>query len=206
MATSLRRLTHLPVVTAKEGARLRQGSIYVPSPGKSLEFLGHEVRETEARMERHFTTINRTFAAAAKSYGDRVIGVILTGLLKDGTEGLKAVHESGGLTIVQDPVGAEYPAMPSNAMKDLPVTFCLDLEDIGLALDLLARRSGRLESGIAVSIRTLKRRIQLLVRLKEKIGANVGSSDFLGEELVELRRDLESITRLLRKVTRAPVR
>lgn len=206
MARVVQRLTHLPVVTARKGARLRHGSIYVPTPGRSLDFLDHEIRETAFREEKSFTSINRTFSAAAKSYGDRVIGVILSGLLKDGTEGLKAVHEGGGLTIVQDPIGAEYPAMPSNAMKDLPVTFCLNLEDIGLALDLLARRSTSLESGIAVSIRMLKKRIELVVRLKEKIGANVGSSDFLGEELIDLRRDLEAITRLLGTATRKPVR
>ena len=197
MAGALRRLTHLPVVTAREGARLRQGLIYVPSAGKSLSFRGHEVHEVAAEKEIRFTSINRTFLSAAEAYGDRVIGVILSGLLKDGTDGLRAVHDRGGLTIVQDPIGAEYPSMPTSAMKDLPVTFCLDLPDIGLALDLLARRSSRLESGIAVSIRMLKKRVELLVRLKEKIGANVGSSDFLGEELVELRRDLEAITRLL---------
>jgi two-component system, chemotaxis family, protein-glutamate methylesterase/glutaminase len=201
MAGTFRRLTHLPVVTARQGVRLRQGSIYVPSPGKSLSFHGHEVRERGAEKEQHFTSINRTFLSAAEAYGDRVIGVVLTGLLKDGTQGLKAIHDRGGLTIVQDPIGAEYPSMPSSAMKGLPVTFCLDTPDIGVALDLLARRSSHLESGLAISIRMLKKRVELLVRLKEKAGANLGSSDFLGEELVELRRELEAITRLLETMT-----
>jgi len=40
------------------------------------------------------------------------IGVVLTGLLRDGTDGLRAVHNAGGLTMVQDPAGAEYPACP----------------------------------------------------------------------------------------------
>ena len=93
------------------------------------------------------TTINQLFHSAAKHYGDRVIGVILTGLLRDGTMGLRAVHDAGGLTIVQDPAEAEYPDMPANAMKDIPVTFCLRLRDIGPALELLARRMTGLETG-----------------------------------------------------------
>ena len=127
-----------------------------------------------------------------------MIGVILTGLLKDGTAGLKAVHEAGGLSIVQNPAGAEYAGMPSSAMKDLPVTFCLEVSDIGLALDLLARRSSRLQSGVAVSIRMLKKRVELFLQLKEQSGGNLGSFKFVGEELADLKRDLESLTRLLR--------
>jgi two-component system, chemotaxis family, protein-glutamate methylesterase/glutaminase len=57
--------------------------------------------------------------------------MILTGFLKDGTAGLKTVHDAGGLTIVQDPTEAEYADMPTNAMQDLPVTFCLKLAEIG---------------------------------------------------------------------------
>ena len=202
VAAAVRRVTRLPVAIAGEGTRLRHGWIYVPSPGKSLSFRGHEVRESRAEQGKYFTSINRMFSSAAASYGDRVIGIVLTGLLTDGTEGLKAIHDAGGLTIVQNPSDAEYPSMPRSAMKDLPVTFCLDLPDIGLALDLLARRSRRLESGIAISIRTLKKRVELLVRLKEQSGGNVGSFDFLGEELDVLKRDLDSIHRLLQKVKR----
>ena len=61
--------------------------------------------------------------------------------MRDGTVGLRAVHEAGGLTMVQNPAEAEYPDMPRNAMSDLPVTFCLDLAEIGPALDLLVRRT-----------------------------------------------------------------
>lgn len=64
------------------------------------------------------STINALFESAAQEFCDRVIGVILTGLLKDGTTGLQAIHDGGGITIVQDPQDAEYPSMPANAMQD----------------------------------------------------------------------------------------
>jgi hypothetical protein len=66
-------------------------------------------------------------------------------MLRDGTVGLRAVHEAGGITIVQDPEGAAAAEMPRSAMKDLPVDYCLKLSDIGPVLDLLdllVRRAG----------------------------------------------------------------
>lgn len=141
--------------------------------------------------------INILFASAAREYGNRVIGVILTGMLRDGTEGLRAVHEAGGLTIVQNPANAEYPSMPSSAMADLPVTFCLNLAEIGLALDLLVRRKAGLETGLAVSIRTLKDRISLLIRLIQQSKGNDQTFVYLSSELRALERDLQSIQALL---------
>lgn len=199
MERSVARMTHLPIVTVGTGAPLRHGHLYVPTAGRSLLFRGREVFESgvQAKRKGPFRSINDTFSHAAETYGDRVIGVVLTGMLADGTEGLRAIHDRGGITIVQDPKGAEHPQMPSNAMRGLPVTFCLALPELGLALDLLARRSGRLESGIAASVRMLKDRVELLSRLRAQSGDNSGTSDFLGEELTVLKRDLESVARLL---------
>jgi two-component system chemotaxis response regulator CheB len=198
LAPAIERMTNLPVVPVKKRVVLRRGAIYVPTLGKALSFRRDQVSASvEAVPPGMLTTIDRTFGSAAQAHGDRTIGVVLTGLLRDGTAGLRAVHEQGGLTIVQDPEGAEYPDMPESAMKNLPVTFCLPLADIGSALDLLVRRSNCLESGIAVSVRLLKKRVELLVRLKQQSGGNVEATSFLDEELVTLNRDLRSITRLL---------
>jgi len=154
--------------------------IYVPTFGKALSFRrGDILASVEAVPPGAFTTTDRTFVAAAEVHSDRVIGVVLSGLMRDGTVGLQAVHDAGGLTL------------------------CLALPDIGFALDLLVRRSSSLESGIAVSVRLLKKRVELLVRLKQQSGANVEASNFLDEELMSLNRDLRSIRRLL---SRVPVR
>ena len=115
--------------------------------------------------------------------------------------GLKAVHDAGGLTIVQDPAEAEYPEMPASAMKDLPVTFCLRLSDIGVTLDLLARRKARLETGLAVSVRTLKERVALLVRLISQSKRNPLTHEFLLTEMATLEQDLRSIEKLLDQVS-----
>jgi chemotaxis response regulator CheB len=152
----------------------------------------------DAITDQPVSTINRLFTSAAQTYRERVIGVILTGFLRDGTEGLRAVHEAGGLTIVQDPREAEYPDMPTNAMEGLPVTFCLNLADIGPALELLVRRTAQFETGLEVAVRTLRDRAALLVRLVDQSSRNPGTCEFLMNELASLKHDIESVDDLLK--------
>ena len=141
--------------------------MFVAPPGQSVAVHdGHLSLETLERITNIRQTINRLFESAAKAYGDRVIGVILSGYLADGSQGLRAVHEAGGLTMIQNPEDAEHWDMPANALKQVPeATFSLNGTDIGLALDLLASRKAELESGLSCAVRLLKERIELLVRL-----------------------------------------
>lgn len=189
----LGRFSRLPIKEVENQERLQQGFIFVPPPGKSANFTNGIIRVEHEVPEQRGITINHLFKSAAQGYAQRVIGVILTGCLRDGTEGLRAVHEAGGLTIVQDPQEAEFRDMPANAMEGLPVTFCLRLAEIGPALEVLVRRSTCFETGLAVAIRTLKDRAALLVRLAEQSWRNPGTRKFLKSELASLRRDLESI-------------
>jgi hypothetical protein len=195
---SLGRFSRVPIIEVENEEPLQQGSIFVPPPGRSATFSDEMITVEHRIPDRPATTINRLFTSAAQSYEKRVIGVILTGLLRDGTEGLRAVHEAGGLTVVQDPREAEYRDMPTNAMENLPVTFCLNLADIGPALELLVRRTAQFETGLEVAIRTLRDRVALLVRLAEQSWRNPGTHSFLENELASLRREIQSIDGLLK--------
>ncbi|MGC3975728.1 MAG: hypothetical protein QM771_15300 [Nitrospira sp.] len=93
--------------------------------------------------------------------------------------------------------------MPSSAMKDLPVTFCLNLAEIGPALDLLVRRTIGLETGLAVSARILKERVALLARLMQQSMRNAQTLEYLSVEMQELERELKDIQTLLHQ-TSAP--
>lgn len=190
---SLGRYCRLPVKEVVDQERLQQGFIFVPPPGKSAEFTQGMIRVKQDIPNMRLRTINHMFESAARRYGERVIGVILTGLWRDGTEGLKAVHGAGGLTMVQDPRDAEYGDMPANAMEKLPVTFCLKLAEMGPALELLVRRSAQFETGLAVAIRTLRERVALLVRMSVQSQGNPGTQAFLKDELVSLRHDVQEI-------------
>jgi two-component system chemotaxis response regulator CheB len=70
------------------------------------------------------------FRSAARIYGNRVIGVVLTGALDDGSSGVFAIKSRGGITIVQDPKEAMVPDMPLSAMKAVPVDYCVPLAEI----------------------------------------------------------------------------
>jgi two-component system chemotaxis response regulator CheB len=197
----LEQFTRIPIVPVWSSEPLRHQTIFVLPPGKSASFHdGMIIVGDETVPDRVSATINRLFASAAQAYRERVIGVILSGLLKDGTDGLRAVHEAGGLTIVQDPAEAQFPSMPASAMANLPVTFCLNLADIGVALELLVRRETQFETGLAVAVRTLRTRAAVLVRLAEQSWRNPGTRQFLMNELASLKCDLGSIEDLVKDV------
>lgn len=87
----------------------------------------------------HFSrpSIDVLFESAADLYGDRLLGIILTGASQDGSAGLEAVHRNGGMTIVQRPDSAQSPLMAEAAMKRSPVDGVLSVEEIADLLHTL---------------------------------------------------------------------
>jgi two-component system chemotaxis response regulator CheB len=78
------------------------------------------------------------FRSAALAYRAKVVGVVLSGNLNDGTAGLLAIKKCGGVAVVQDPAEASYPAMPKSALERVRVDYCLPLSDIAPLLSNLA--------------------------------------------------------------------
>ena len=79
-------------------------------------------------------SIDVLFRSAAAAYDSRVIGIVLSGLLHDGTSGMIAIKRCGGTCIVQDPTQAEYPDMPQSVLDNVEVDYCLMLEQMGAVL------------------------------------------------------------------------
>ncbi len=122
----------LPVSNANDWEQIEVGHIYVAPPDHHLllEQSGY-LRVTRGPRENRFRpAIDPLFRSAARAYGPRVIGVILTGWLDDGTAGLYAVKERGGTAIAQHPDDAFAPAMPMNAIKHVEVDHILSLKEI----------------------------------------------------------------------------
>jgi two-component system chemotaxis response regulator CheB len=79
-------------------------------------------------------SIDVLFESAADVYGPRLLAIILTGANDDGTEGLAAVREAGGITIVQQPRSAQVKQMVISALNRNPTSHVLDLEGISAVL------------------------------------------------------------------------
>jgi two-component system chemotaxis response regulator CheB len=132
----LNRVCELPVSNASEGAAIRPGRVFVAPSDHHLilEKDGH-MRITCGPKENRFRpAIDPMFRSAAYSFGSRVVGVVLTGFLDDGTGGLWAVKERRGTAIVQHPEEATAPEMPLSAVKHVEVDHILKLADIPVML------------------------------------------------------------------------
>jgi two-component system chemotaxis response regulator CheB len=138
---------------AKDWERIEPGHIYVAPPDHHLlvEASGY-MRVTRGPRENRFRpAVDPLFRSAAHAFGPRVVGVILTGWLDDGTAGLWAVKERGGTAIVQHPDDSFAPAMPLNAIKHVEVDHILPLKDIAPLLARLTETPAREEGGRPVS-------------------------------------------------------
>jgi two-component system, chemotaxis family, protein-glutamate methylesterase/glutaminase len=108
----------LPASFATDGVRLRKGHIYIAPPDRHLMLdgdrisLGFGPRENNARP-----AIDPMLRSTAVCCGARAVGVVLTGTLGDGASGLWAIHQCGGITVVQDPHDAAFPEMPLTALN-----------------------------------------------------------------------------------------
>lgn len=113
--------------------------IYVAPPDHHLMLEKDTVRVTKGPKENRFRpAVDPLFRSAAYAYGSRVIGVVLSGALDDGTAGLWTIKNSGGIAIVQDPLDAVVPSMPENAIAAVEVDHIVSIDEMAPLLVKLA--------------------------------------------------------------------
>lgn len=152
LPNALTRAGPLPAAHPEDGQRFERGHIYVAPPGAHL-LLEHERIRLSAGPEenRHLPAIDPLFRSAAVAFGPRVIGVVLTGALNDGTAGLWAVKQRGGIAVVQEPHEAFNPSMPESALAAVDVNARLPLADMPAYLAQMAREPAPPERDFPVS-------------------------------------------------------
>src|ERR1041385_8392241 len=121
----------LPVAHALNGEKIERGRVYVAPPDQHLLLEDGHVKLVRGPKENlHRPSIDALFRSAARAASSRVIGVVLTGARDDGTVGMHAIKQRGGITIVQDPGEAPFPSMPLSVMQEIKVDYSLPLREI----------------------------------------------------------------------------
>jgi two-component system, chemotaxis family, protein-glutamate methylesterase/glutaminase len=138
----------MKISTAVDGQKIEPARVYVAPPDQHLLVEPRCVRLTRGpREKRHRPAIDPLFRSAARAYGPRVIGIVLTGMLDDGAQGLHFVKSRGGVAIVQDPDEAAFDLMPLNAIKAADVDYVLKIEEIPQKLIELVHEVSQPDSG-----------------------------------------------------------
>jgi two-component system, chemotaxis family, protein-glutamate methylesterase/glutaminase len=142
----LDRVGPLHAVTPVEGESLADGVVYVAPRGKHMLVENHRVRLNEGPAEHGLRpAIDPLFRSAARAFGQRAVGVVLSGMLDDGTAGLREIRARGGWTLVQTPAEAAFSSMPESAIANVGVDYVLPAGELAAMLTELAS-SGRVRT------------------------------------------------------------
>jgi len=135
----LTRAGALKATHAEDGEQIEQGRIYIAPPDHHLLLeKGNRMIVKKGPKENGFRPcVDALFRSAAYIYGSRVVGVVLSGMLDDGTSGMWAIKRRGGITIVQHPEDAMYPSMPQNVMQYVAVDHVTPVAKMGALIGAL---------------------------------------------------------------------
>lgn len=111
--------TALRVIIAADDERLEAGTVYVGEPSRHITLSARRRCEVIDDPNRKYgnRTIDLLLKSVAAHAGPRMIGVILSGTLDDGSRGLAAIHDAGGITMVRSPSNSQWGNMPQNAIS-----------------------------------------------------------------------------------------
>ena len=124
-----------------DGEPIKQGQIYIAPPDHHLLMEPGRVLVKKGPKENRFRpSIDALFRSAAYTYGPRVIGVVLTGMLDDGTSGMWSIQRLGGVCVIQDPQQSLYPSMPENVRHHVTVDHCVSISQLAPLLAELVQQ------------------------------------------------------------------
>jgi two-component system chemotaxis response regulator CheB len=130
----------LPIREAEDKEPIEPGTVYFAPPDYHLLVEKGRQIALSADEPVHYSrpSVDVLFESAADVYQERLLGIILTGANADGSAGLHAIHQAGGVTVVQRPDSAQVPLMVVSALQRVTADFVLSLEEIAGLLGTLA--------------------------------------------------------------------
>ena len=122
----------IKVKLVEDKVKLQTGFVYIAPSNYHLLFEKEETLslDTSEKINYSRPSIDVSFESAAEVYGSNLIGILLSGSNSDGTVGMKAIQAAGGITVVQNPLSAEMPFMPNNAILHTKPDYVLSTEEI----------------------------------------------------------------------------
>jgi two-component system CheB/CheR fusion protein len=149
LASLLSKVSHLKVLEVKDKMRIQKDVLYVCTPNRDMELLNGRIKLRQRPIHKlPYLPIDAFFKSTAKKYKERALGVILSGNATDGTEGLLAIREEGGLTFAQDD-SAKNSSMPASAIKAGAAAFVLSPKEI--ALELVRYMKGDFKTSVKIN-------------------------------------------------------
>ncbi|AOE83142.1 chemotaxis protein CheB [Pseudomonas sp. MOB-449] len=135
-------LTHLPVLIAEDGQTLAPGRLYLAPDGYHLGFTANRRVALDSGPPEELVrpSANYMFRSAARYFRDQTVGIQLSGMGRDGAEGLAALRRSGALTLVQEPSSAMIDSMPQAAIALDAACQVLTPDGMAALLNLIAER------------------------------------------------------------------
>jgi two-component system, chemotaxis family, protein-glutamate methylesterase/glutaminase len=166
LAESFGRTAKLPVVSAEDQEVIKPGHVYVAVPDFHLRIKAGRIQlDHGPRHNFHRPAVDTLFSSAALEFGPKVVGVVLTGALDDGTCGLMEIKRHGGIAVVQDPADAANPSMPASAMDCVPIDHCVPLSRMASLLSWLA--------GQPVSVSAVEQGVQMPEPSKPELSTHI---------------------------------
>jgi two-component system CheB/CheR fusion protein len=144
----LSRACSLPVLSMADGLPLLPDTVYVAPPGMAVNIADNtlKLRQLDGDGHRPHLPIDLLFRSLAKERGPLAMAVVLSGAGTDGSLGIRAIKEVGGITMVQDPASAAHDGMPQAALATGMIDFCLPPEAIAEELMRLGSHSYALQT------------------------------------------------------------
>lgn len=161
----LERAGALPAGHAENGQLIEPGRIYIAPPGQHMTLERDGIRVTRGAREHGLRpAIDPLFRSAALAFGPRVVGVVLSGQLDDGTVGLAEIKRAGGVAVVQDPDETPFPSMPKSAIAHVNVDYILPVDEIGRILEHLVLDQQTAERAVHRDGANVRRELDVLTQ------------------------------------------
>lgn len=161
-------------ITAANCLAIEAGHIYIAPPEHHLIVKRDYMRLIDGPPVNYWRpSIDVLFRSAAVAYSSQVVGVVLSGLLDDGTAGMVAIKRCGGTCIVQEPDEAEFHDMPSSVLQKVDVDFRVPVADMGYILDDLFSKPDAVPAAVPEDI-------VIETQITENMGSHITELETMG--------------------------